>query len=66
VKKARWLPQCDILLPSDLKKNKVNVQKNEILLKNFKRTVSRDEFGFGWHVWLVLGLNRGRGQFLNF
>ncbi len=23
-------------------------------------------FGFWWHVWLVLGLNRGRGQFLNF
>jgi hypothetical protein len=31
-----------------------------------KGTVSRDEFGFWWHVWLVLGLNRVRSQFLNF
>ncbi len=30
-----------------------------------KGTVSRDRFGFRWHVWLVQGLNRGRGQFLN-
>ncbi len=29
-----------------------------------KGTVSLD--GFGGHVWLVLGLNRGLGQFLNF
>ncbi len=29
-------------------------------------SVSRDGFCFGRHVWLVLGLNRGRGQFLNF
>ncbi len=31
-----------------------------------KGTVSGDGFGFWWHVWLVLGLTRGRGQFLNF
>jgi hypothetical protein len=34
-----------------------------------KETVSRDGFGFWWHVWLLLelqGLNRGRGQFWNF
>ncbi len=31
----------------------------------FKGTVSRDGFSFWWHVWLLLGLNRGRGQFLN-
>ncbi len=24
---------------------------------------SRDGFGFWWHEWSVLGLNRGRGQF---
>jgi hypothetical protein len=33
---------------------------------NIKGTVSRDGFGFWWHVWLVLGLNRGWGHFLNF
>ncbi len=32
----------------------------------FKRTVSRDGFGFWWHIWVVLGLNRGRGQFYIF
>jgi hypothetical protein len=32
----------------------------------FKGTVSRDGFGFLWHVWLVLSLNGGHGQFLNF
>ncbi len=35
-------------------------------IRNVKGTVSRDGFGFWWHVWLVLGLNRGQGQFLNF
>ncbi len=34
-----------------------------ILLKG---TVSWGGFGFWWHVWLVLGLNRGRGHFFNF
>jgi hypothetical protein len=29
----------------------------------FEVTVSRDGFGFWWHVWLVLGLNRVRAQF---
>ncbi len=29
-------------------------------------TVSRDGFGFWRHIWFVLGLNRGCGQFLNF
>ncbi len=29
---------------------------------NVKGTVSRDEFGFWWYVWLVLGLKRGRGH----
>ena len=32
----------------------------------FKGTVSRDGFGFWWHVWIVLGLNRGAGPFLKF
>ncbi len=32
----------------------------------FKRTVSRDGFGFWGHVWLVLDRNWGRGKFLNF
>jgi hypothetical protein len=27
--------------------------------------VSRNGFGFWWHVWLALGLNRGRGHFFN-
>ncbi len=31
-----------------------------------KGTVSRDEFGVWGHAWPVLGLKRGRGQFLNF
>ncbi len=29
-----------------------------------KGTVSRDGIGLWWHVWLVLGLNRGRGHHL--
>jgi hypothetical protein len=33
---------------------------------HLKGTVPRDEFVFGWHVWLVLGLNRGWGHFSNF
>jgi hypothetical protein len=36
------------------------------VLKIVKGTVSQDGFGFWWHAWPVLGLNRGRGQFLNF
>jgi hypothetical protein len=28
-----------------------------------KGTVSRDGFGFWWHLWLILGLNRWRGHF---
>ncbi len=36
------------------------------LLFSIKGTVSRDGFGFWCHVWLVLGLNRGQGHFLNF
>jgi hypothetical protein len=32
----------------------------------YKETVSRDRFGFGGHAWSILGLNRGRGQFLSF
>ncbi len=31
-----------------------------------KRTVSRDGFGFWWHVWLALGQNRRRGDFFKF
>jgi hypothetical protein len=32
-----------------------------------KGTVSRNGFGgFWWHVWLVIGLNKGRGQFFKF
>ncbi len=31
-----------------------------------KRIVSGDWFGFWWHVWLVLGINRGRTVFLIF
>jgi hypothetical protein len=33
---------------------------------SFKGTVLRDGFGFWWHAWSVIGLNWGRGQFLNF
>ncbi len=32
----------------------------------FKGTGSQDWFGLWWHVWSVLSLNRGCGQFLNF
>ncbi len=32
----------------------------------FMGTVLWDKFGLWWNVWLVLGLNRGRGHFLNF
>ncbi len=31
-----------------------------------KGTLSRDGFGFWWHVWLILGLNRGQGHFFFF
>jgi hypothetical protein len=31
-----------------------------------KWIVSRDGFGFWWHMWFVLGQNRGHGQFKNF
>ena len=34
--------------------------------RHFKGNVSRDGFGFWWHVWLVLGLNRRRGHFGKF
>ncbi len=33
------------------------------IFRIFKGTVSRDKFGFWWNVWLVLGLNRGLGQY---
>ncbi len=32
----------------------------------FKGTVSRNGFGFWWHVCLVLGFSRGRRHFVNF
>jgi hypothetical protein len=35
------------------------------LVQIVKGAVSRDGFGFRFHVWLVLGLNTGRGRFLN-
>jgi len=46
---------------------------NKVLLKGLftneyvvlKGTASWDEFGFWWHVWLVLGLNRGRNIWKN-
>ncbi len=37
--------------------------EKKLLLKG---TVSRDGFGFWWCVWLVLGLNRGRGPFFKY
>ncbi len=40
--------------------------KVEKILFWFLKGLSRDGLGFWWHVWLVLGLNRGRGHFVNF
>jgi hypothetical protein len=47
------------------------VQRFHLNIKNWlclilKATVSRDGFGVWWHIWLVLGLSRGRVRFLNF
>ncbi len=31
-----------------------------------KGTESPDGLGFSWHIWIELGLKKGRGWFLNF
>jgi hypothetical protein len=41
-------------------------KKSVKLNLNFKGTGSPDGLGFSWHIWIDLGLKKGRGWFLNF
>jgi hypothetical protein len=59
---AAVLPDLVQILTTEYR-NQYRNNTRSLAKYKFEGTVSRDGFGLRWHVWLVLGLDRGRGNF---
>jgi hypothetical protein len=59
------VPELDVSLVGSCQHSSPGSTPSHVGRSHLKGTVSRDGFGFWWHVWLVLGRNRGRDHYFN-